>query len=111
MRNAWEQGLLRAASIGFRPLESSPNGRGGLSFTRWELLEWSLVAVPANAEAVRALKSLNLLADDEPALHLADDEAVAELADVAQAMSEIGRSWLGWSGESFERRSHLKCGV
>ncbi|MFT4255690.1 MAG: HK97 family phage prohead protease [Pseudoxanthomonas sp.] len=34
-------------SIGFRVLESSPRGGGGLRFTSWEWLETSLVSVPA----------------------------------------------------------------
>ena len=92
VKNAYAQGLLRAASIGFRVLESTPNGRGGMRFTRWELLEWSLVPVPANGEAVRGLKRLDLWRQDEPVLLLADDDAdepTAEPADVAVALCEV----------------------
>jgi HK97 family phage prohead protease len=61
VRNAWDQGVLRAASIGFQPLHAVPNRSGvGLTFTEWELLEVSLVPVPANPEAVRTLKALGL---------------------------------------------------
>jgi len=60
IRALWDSGLVRAASIGFNPLEASPNEAGGLDFTRWELLEWSLVPVPANQEALRlAVKGID----------------------------------------------------
>ena len=52
VRNAWEQGFLRGASIGWRPLETRPSGRG-LRAVRSELLEWSIVAVPADPDALR----------------------------------------------------------
>jgi len=65
VRNAFEQGVLRAASIGFRPTASEPNEFGGLRFTAWELLEYSLVPVPANPGAVRTLKRLKLWPADD----------------------------------------------
>ena len=73
VRNAFDQGILRAASVGFLPIESESNGRGGRRFTRWELLEWSLVPLPANPEAVRTLKGLGLWAGDDMVLEIADD--------------------------------------
>lgn len=51
-------GIVRAASIGFRPLPdgvkaaNDPERAGGLDFEKWELLEFSFVPVPANAEAL-----------------------------------------------------------
>jgi len=48
--DAWamvKSGLRAATSIGFRPLETEPLREGGLRFKKWELLELSLVAVPA----------------------------------------------------------------
>lgn len=48
-------GFLRAASIGFRPLEwSYDEERKGVNFERVELLEYSIVPVPANAMALVA---------------------------------------------------------
>jgi uncharacterized protein len=46
--------LLRAVSIGFSPLQDGVElmKSGGLRFKRWEMLELSLVGVPANPEAV-----------------------------------------------------------
>lgn len=59
-----EQGILRAVSVGFRPLESDPidasRPYGPQRYKRQELLETSLVSVPANPAAVALAKSLNL---------------------------------------------------
>lgn len=52
IRALWEQEYLRTASIGFIPLTSAPNDIGGLDFASWELLEWSLVPIPANPDAL-----------------------------------------------------------
>jgi hypothetical protein len=60
VKNAWEQGVIRAASIGFKPLESVRNEEGGYDHLRWELLEFSLVTIGANQDAVRQLKGLGL---------------------------------------------------
>ncbi|ADG17047.1 peptidase U35 phage prohead HK97 [Paraburkholderia atlantica] len=52
--DAWasvKAGLLRSVSIGFRPLEAEPMQGGGVRFTKWEWLELSLCAVPAQPEA------------------------------------------------------------
>jgi HK97 family phage prohead protease len=49
---------LRTASVGFRPLKLAPaeeeerRQRYGLDFDKQELLEWSVVPVPANSEAL-----------------------------------------------------------
>jgi len=53
VRALWEQRFINAASIGFKPAAAVPNDFGGIDFTSWELLEWSLVPIPANRDAVR----------------------------------------------------------
>ena len=45
-------GLLPANSIGFHPIKWKPNEHGGITFTKWELIEISKVELPANANAV-----------------------------------------------------------
>jgi phage head maturation protease len=87
VRNAYEQGVIRAASIGFLPGEREGNGRGGQRFKTWQLLEWSLVPVPCNAEAVRMLKALCLWPDADRVESRGDDEEI-DAADLRAAMRE-----------------------
>ncbi|MDR5790289.1 HK97 family phage prohead protease [Caballeronia sp. LP003] len=60
---AWQSvklGLIRAVSIGFRPLEYSHIDGGGLRFLSWEWLELSLVTIPANGEAtINVVRSID----------------------------------------------------
>ena len=51
----WNGEWIRTASIGFDPSVKAweENEEGGRDFTAWELLEWSLVPIPANQEALR----------------------------------------------------------
>lgn len=56
----WEAGYLKAASIGFNPMEGKPNEIGGMDITKAELLEVSIVPIPANQEALRrAIKAID----------------------------------------------------
>ena len=50
-----KQGFLRGASVGFRPVAFTFNdARGGVDFAKQELLEFSIVPIPANAQALMA---------------------------------------------------------
>ena len=60
VKNAWDSGFLRAASISWLPLESVPTKDGLWRDTRSELLEWSIVAVPADPDALRESHRLAL---------------------------------------------------
>jgi len=74
----WQQGLIRTASIGFNPTKWGDNPEGGYDFREWELLEWSLVPVPANQEALRlAVKSLDQQEHEAPE----SDAPVSERTD------------------------------
>ncbi len=53
VKNAWDKGFLRAASISWIPVESVPVGDGRWRDTRSDLLEWSIVSVPADPDALR----------------------------------------------------------
>lgn len=59
-----EQGILRAVSVGFIPIKSEPinpdRPYGPQKYTRQELLETSLVSVPANPAALALAKSLKI---------------------------------------------------
>lgn len=60
---AWgevKNGLVRGVSIGFRAMETSRLDDGGIRFIETEVLELSLVAIPANAEAtISTVKSID----------------------------------------------------
>ncbi len=53
IKNAWDKGFLRAASISWLPLESAPMKGGDWRDARADLLEWSIVSVPADPDALR----------------------------------------------------------
>ncbi|WP_231927863.1 HK97 family phage prohead protease [Caballeronia cordobensis] len=63
LEEAWQSvklGLIRAVSIGFRPLEYSMIEGGGVRFLSWEWLELSLVTIPANGEAtINVVRSID----------------------------------------------------
>lgn len=60
---AWElikAGLVRGASIGFRPIKYAFMDEGGIEFQETEVYELSAVTVPANAECtIETIKSLD----------------------------------------------------
>jgi hypothetical protein len=59
--NLYKGGYLAAVSVGFKSLSASPTGEGyGLRFSGQELLELSLVPVPANANALAVIKSMGV---------------------------------------------------
>jgi HK97 family phage prohead protease len=72
VKRGWDEGFIRAASIGFLPRKVVGNDHGGYDFVQSELLEISLVPVPANGEAVRQLKQLGLWGNTAPCATRAD---------------------------------------
>lgn len=64
LRALIDAGILRAVSVGFREIESDPIDKShpyrGTRFIKQELVECSLVSIPANANAVATAKSLNI---------------------------------------------------
>lgn len=81
VRLLWEGGWIRTASVGFIPSSARPNAEGGLDFNEWQLLEWSLVPIPANQDAMRlAMKAM----DNKP-------EGVIAKADAAYQRT---RAWI-----------------
>ena len=61
LRQLYAGGWLRATSVGFRPLKwdvaPDPNRKSGIDFLEQELLEFSMVAIPANPEALISAKA------------------------------------------------------
>jgi len=60
---AWQavkHGLVRGVSIGFNELKYAFMENGGIEFLEWEMLELSLVTIPANQDAtINTIKSLD----------------------------------------------------
>jgi HK97 family phage prohead protease len=44
--------VLGAVSVGFLPISRTPLGSGGWRYTKWELIELSVVSLPANPSAL-----------------------------------------------------------
>jgi HK97 family phage major capsid protein/HK97 family phage prohead protease len=65
IRKLIEADILRAVSVGFRPLESKPisNNSNGEIYTKQELVECSVVSVPANPNALAVAKGLGISRD------------------------------------------------
>ena len=57
VRNAWDKGFLKAASVSWLPLESEEGDDGRQRDIRSDLLEWSIVSVPSDPDAVRLAHS------------------------------------------------------
>ena len=65
LRSLVEQRILKTVSVGFSPLEAEPirDPKGNMTgwfFKSMELLEVSLVSVPANPSAISVARSLNI---------------------------------------------------
>ena len=122
VRAAWDQGILRAASVGFKPLEFEPLESaenmndaiewfwGPKRFKRQELLEWSVVPVPANQDALRRafeayVKSLGVNLAPGSALPDAPPPAASPaLPEVAEALlSFFDALTVRYGGQPHER--------
>jgi HK97 family phage prohead protease len=99
----YSRGKMRGVSVGFIPREVSTDpildGQKGRTYLQWELLEFSLVAIPSNREALSvprreamatALKSLMPEDVKDPEASLADLFAVDEERERAGGETEKG---------------------
>lgn len=58
-------GILRTVSVGFNALEFTPNkATGGVTYSKWELMELSFVGVPCDPNAVVTARSFHEKAED-----------------------------------------------
>ena len=85
VRTLWEKGFLNAASVGFTPKAGTPTGKGGTRFTEWELLEFSIVPIPANADALRLAFSPDVLKRGR-VLSSKNEQALRDAVDALQAV-------------------------
>lgn len=92
LRAAVEAGVLRAVSVGFtvEPKNAEPNKSGGLLLRAAELMECSLVPVPANPNALQIAKSLNI-SDDAKALIFGEPDSQTEIP-APPALAASGKS-------------------
>lgn len=91
IRAAVEAGVLRAVSVGFAadPEKIEPLKSGGVRFGAAELMECSLVSIPANPNALQMAKSLNL-SDDAQAIIF--DEAAPAIPATTEDDAATGKS-------------------
>ena len=101
VKNAWDKGFLRAASVSWIPVESAPGEGGRWRDTRSDLLEWSIVAVPADPDALREShrRLLDEFLGDEVELDVNSGEGIwaEELVEIRRLVSDV--------------RSRLEAGV
>ncbi|HWP59538.1 MAG TPA: hypothetical protein VNL14_16720 [Candidatus Acidoferrales bacterium] len=88
--------LLRTSSVGFDPFKWIINEeRRGWDFIEQELLEWSIVPVPANPEAVQLARSLKI--DNKPlrdwAMQVLDEWSEEKGIYVARSLVEKTVKW------------------
>ena len=90
VRNAWDKGFLNAASVSWLPLESEETETGNQRDIRSDLLEWSIVSVPSDPDAVRDAHSRlmnSLVREGEIAEEKEEEEEVLE-PDVIERQEE-----------------------
>ena len=95
VKNAWDKGFLRAASISWIPVESVPIGDGRWRDTRSDLLEWSIVSVPADPDALREahIRILDSFLEEpgwgtagDTTVRQADEKDWAEIRELAESV-------------------------
>ena len=82
MRAFVEAGMMRAVSVGFRGLKADPIPGGGIRYTKSELVECSLVSIPANPNALQKAAQLNL---SREAKQLIFGESADEISTVTRS--------------------------
>lgn len=92
IRAAVEAGVLRAVSVGFTadPEQVERMKTGGLRFRSADLMECSLVSIPANPNALQMAKSLNLSSDAKALIFASDDDTAARPRMVAAVAAHAG---------------------
>jgi HK97 family phage prohead protease len=85
---AWQSikaGLVRAVSIGFRPIEYAFMDNGGIKYSETEVYELSAVTIPANADAlITTIKSLDAAARKEAGVPEPEIPQAPEPADTGK---------------------------
>ena len=82
-------GVLRAVSVGFDPIEFKPNKSGGYDYDKWELVELSLVAVPANPGARIIARAHDPERKDAPAITAKGMYSISVLASILEHLGYL----------------------
>lgn len=88
VKNAWDKGFINASSIAWMPTETeetSKEDKAAWRDVKSELLEWSLVAVPADPDALRDVAYRRLqggILEDREKLVLDGDEMKAYIRSI-----------------------------
>lgn len=90
VRNAWDHGFIRAASISWGGGEWTHLDNGKIRESNAELYEWSLVSIPADADALRAAERSMKLPEGTLAMPKARqiEDEIATLQEQVAALTE-----------------------
>ena len=87
--HCYKTGMLNAVSVGFIPLEWIETEKG-FDILKWELLEFSAVAVPANQDAIaEAVKSFGLDKSVIKEYFTTEKSLDEKLSDVEKELAEV----------------------
>ena len=87
--HCYKTGMLNAVSVGFIPLEWTESEKG-FDILKWELLEFSAVAVPANQDAIaEAVKSFGLDKSVIKEYFTTEKGLDEKLSDVEKELAEV----------------------
>jgi HK97 family phage major capsid protein/HK97 family phage prohead protease len=103
VRRLIDAGILKAVSVGFKAIESKPRGRDpfdGMVYVKSELVECSLVSIPANPNALSVAKSLRISSETQRVVF---DESVSKR--IRSESNPVRRS-----GESANGRAQRRTG-
>lgn len=105
-----QQGILRAVSVGFRPMESEPidpkKPYEGTRYLKQELLECSVVSVPANPAALQLARSIGISPET---MSLAFGEhAVTARRDLARTGAHAASNPVDRTRSQVDRRTNTK---
>jgi HK97 family phage prohead protease len=119
-------GFLKSGSVGFLPLEYRQSDRrgGGIDFKRQELLEFSIVPVPANANALTQAQAKGILSrhDARRLRRAADEMPPAAIGNCGRPANEecglknaqecaIHRQEGGWNAGTVRTRAMQRPGT
>jgi len=85
-----KNGVVNATSIGFNPTTAEPIKGGGLKYIACDLMEFSFVAIPANAEALVVERSLTT--KEFKPLKVKDFYDISSLASLLSSLGYLAQS-------------------